>query len=163
MTRRAKRIKLAKALHLQSCWHTLKKQEWMKSKLLSSYLPCETVFHTAWARFTSSQHSQRTLNHFPDIRANEEGRDILLAFDKDLGGALRKVCSEDCDDDAICLARAATIVGRDMLQMQATFTESFEDCRWNLYHSHCWHWPWTVQTSSLSQGKHAKQLSEQLH
>ena len=33
-----------------------------------------------------------------------------------------KACDSDYDDDAICLARAAKIVRRDMLKLQSTFT-----------------------------------------
>ena len=37
---------------------------------------------------------------------------------------------EDYNDEAICLARAANIVRRDMLKLQATFTGSFDpDCQ----------------------------------
>ncbi len=39
---------------------------------------------------------------------------MLLAFAGDVGSALLKACDSDYDDDAICLARAAKIVWRDM-------------------------------------------------
>ena len=70
----------------------------------------------------STELKNRILAQFPDLTAHKEGRDILLAFDKDVGPALRKVCKEDYDDEAICLARAAKIVRRDMFQTEATFT-----------------------------------------
>lgn len=72
----------------------------------------------------------RILTFFPDLTAHKEGRDVLLAFDKDLGLALRKACNDNYDEEAICLARAANIVRKDMLQMQDTFSGSFEeDCQ----------------------------------
>ena len=44
------------------------------------------------------------------------------------------------DDDAICLSRAAKIVRRDILDMEAKFTGSFDqDCQKNLYLIHYWH------------------------
>lgn len=80
----------------------------------------------------STDLKNRILAHFPDLKAHKEGRDILLAFDRDLGGALRKLCKDDFDDEAMCLARAAKIVRRDMLQLHATFTGSFdESCQVN--------------------------------
>lgn len=57
---------------------------------------------------------------------------MLLAFAGDVGSALRKACDSDFDDDddAICLARAAKIVRRDMLKLQSTFTGTFDkDCQ----------------------------------
>ena len=75
----------------------------------------------------STELKNRILTHFPDLRAYREGRDVLLAFTNDLGFALRKACHEDYDEEAICLARAAKIVRRDMLHLQAEFTGSFEE------------------------------------
>ena len=55
------------------------------------------------------------LAHFPDLKAYKEGRNVVLAFDREIGAALRKFCKEDFDDGAICLARAAKIVRIDIL------------------------------------------------
>ena len=75
------------------------------------------------------------LAHFPDLKADlkayQEGRDVVLAFDRDMGAALRKFCKEDFDDEAICLARAAKIVRIDIFQLQATFTGYDEACQVN--------------------------------
>ena len=72
----------------------------------------------------------RFLAHFPDLTAHKEGHDILLAFNNDLGAALHRSFDHDYDDEAICLARAANIVRRDMLKMQASFAGSFDlDCQ----------------------------------
>lgn len=47
-----------------------------------------------------------------------------------MGSALRKACDVDYDDEAICMARAAKIVIRDMLKLQSTFTGTFDkDCQ----------------------------------
>ncbi len=55
---------------------------------------------------------------------------MLLAFDKDLGPALRRTCDDDCDSEVICLAKAAKIVRRDMLEQHSEFTGSFDqDCQ----------------------------------
>ena len=44
------------------------------------------------------------------MRAQKKGRDILLAFEEDIGEALTKACDFDSDCDALHLARAAKIV-----------------------------------------------------
>ena len=78
----------------------------------------------------STRRKNHILTHFPDLAAHKEGRDVLHAFDKDLGPALRKAYDQDYDDEAICLAKAANIVQRDMLKLEATFTGSFDlDCQ----------------------------------
>ena len=74
----------------------------------------------------STDLKNRIIAHFPDLKAYKEGRDVLLAFDRDMGAALRKLCKKDFDDEAICLARAVKIVRKDMFQLQATFTGFFD-------------------------------------
>ena len=74
----------------------------------------------------STHLKNRILAHFPDLTAHKQGRNVLLAFNKDLGSALRKACVRDYDDEAICLTKAANIVRREMLKLQATFTGSFD-------------------------------------
>ena len=72
----------------------------------------------------------RILAQFPDLAAHKEGWNVLLAFDRDLGHALRRAYEHDYDDEAICLAKAANIVHRNMLKLEATFTGSFDlDCQ----------------------------------
>ena len=81
-------------------------------------------------RLNSTKLKDRILSHIPDLSAHREGRDVLLAFASDVGSALRKACDSDYDDDAICLARAAKIVRKDMLKLQSTFTGTFnKDCQ----------------------------------
>ena len=67
----------------------------------------------------STHLKNRILAHFPDLAAHKEGYDVLLAFNKDLGAALRVSLDQNHDDEAICLARAANIVRKDMLKWQA--------------------------------------------
>ena len=54
----------------------------------------------------------RLLSVFPDLRAHLQGRSMMLSFDDDIGGALRKACSHDSDHDAMHLVRAAKIVSK---------------------------------------------------
>lgn len=94
-------------------------------KLYSARL--ETLGVNQHHRQHSTRLKNRILAHFPDLTEHKEGRDVLLVFDKDIGLALRKACDEDYDEEAICLARAANIVRRDMFKMQSTFSGSFDE------------------------------------
>jgi len=49
------------------------------------------------ARPHSTDLKNRILAQYPDLKGNREGRDILLAFDSDLGPALHKACDHDYD------------------------------------------------------------------
>ena len=67
----------------------------------------------------------RLLAHFPDMRAQSKGRDVLLLFDEDVGYALSKACEQNSDSDATHLAHAAQIVRRHIFESY-NFTGSFE-------------------------------------
>ena len=60
------------------------------------------------------------------MNAHTQGRDVVLACNKDVGAALRKACEHDTDLDAVHLAKAAEIVRRDMLKMKNEFRGSFD-------------------------------------
>lgn len=76
-------------------------------------------------RVHSTKLKNRILCYFPDMEAHKQGREIVLVFNKDIGQALRKACEHDADDDAVHIARAATILRRDMFKMKAVFSDSF--------------------------------------
>ena len=61
-------------------------------------------------RLHTTRLKERLLAKFTDMRAQKKGRDVLLAFEDDIGPALAKACEFDSDSDAIHLARAAKIV-----------------------------------------------------
>lgn len=67
----------------------------------------------------------RILAAVPDLRAHSQGRDVLLAFDKDIGAALKQVCNQDFDSEALILAKAAKIVRRDIFGLKQTFIGRF--------------------------------------
>ena len=77
-------------------------------------------------RVHSTKLKNQILRYFPDLEEHKQGRDVLLAFNQDLGSALQKACGQDADDDAIHLARAANIVRRDMLKIKTAFSGSFD-------------------------------------
>ena len=81
-------------------------------------------------RVNSTRLKERLMSRIPSLRAQNRGRDILLAFDEDFGEALNKACQQDSDSDAIHLARAAQIVRRDMFNNAHPFSGHFtEDCQ----------------------------------
>ena len=44
------------------------------------------------------------------MQAYTKGRDVLMAFEDDIGSALAKACEQDSNEDAMHIARAAHIV-----------------------------------------------------
>ena len=60
------------------------------------------------------------------MEAHKQGRDTVIISNADVGSALRKACEHDVDDDAAHLARAASIVRRDMFKIMNQFSGSFE-------------------------------------
>lgn len=61
------------------------------------------------------------LAQFTDMRAQKKGRDVLLAFEEDIGSALAKACELDNDNEAIHLAHAAKIVRRNLFVKSKPF------------------------------------------
>lgn len=58
-------------------------------------------------------------------------------FKSDIGDAIKRVCADDHDGDAIHLVRAAEIVRREMFEKPYKFTGSFESgCEENMFHDH---------------------------
>ena len=59
------------------------------------------------------------------MEAHTQGREVILPFNGDVGAILRKACEHDADGDAVHLARAATLVRRDMFSKKMEFNGSF--------------------------------------
>ena len=76
-------------------------------------------------RVHTSRLKLRLLSVFPDLKAHVQGKKVVLAFDDDIGAALRKAQDHDCDHDAMHLARAAKVVRKEMFQQKFTFNGSF--------------------------------------
>ena len=60
----------------------------------------------------------------PGLQAYKQGQVALLNFNNDIGHALRDACLDDCDDEVICLAKAAQIIRRDMIGVPVQFDGS---------------------------------------
>lgn len=74
----------------------------------------------------STRLKNRIITYFPDMEAHKQGRDVVLVFNKDIGAALGKACKHDADNDAVHMARAASIVRRDMFKIKQNFSGSFD-------------------------------------
>jgi hypothetical protein len=79
------------------------------------------------SRIHSTKLKQKILVHVPDLQAHSEGRDVLLAFEKNIGHVLKLALEKDYDDEGIVLASAAKIVRRDIFNMQVNpFNGTFQ-------------------------------------
>ena len=81
---------------------------------------------SASTRINSTRLKERILSQIPDIEAYKQGRDVFFAFRKDLGLVLQK-SHDACDEDAIHLSKAASIVRKDMLAMKYNFDDGSFD------------------------------------
>ena len=59
------------------------------------------------------------------MRAHREGRDVLLAFEEDIGNALKSVSQNDYDGDALVLKQAAAIVRKEIFNRKYVFDGQF--------------------------------------
>lgn len=73
----------------------------------------------------STRLKEQLLSHYSDLCAHDEGRDVLLMLDCDIGPAVMKACRANFYDDALCLSHAAQIVRREMFKPVPTFEGSF--------------------------------------
>ena len=60
-------------------------------------------------RIHSTRLKNRILAQFDDISSHNEGKEVLLVFQRDIGAAVASAASIDYDDEGIILAKAAQI------------------------------------------------------
>ena len=80
-------------------------------------------------RVHSTRLKERLLAEFPDMRAYTKGRDVLMAFEDDIGTGLAKACEQDNNEDAMHIARAAQIVRRHIFGEAKPFNGFPEKCQ----------------------------------
>ena len=80
-------------------------------------------------RVHSTRLKEGLLAEFPDMRAYTKGRDVLMAFENDIGSALAKACEQDNNEDAMHIARAAHIVRRHIFVEAKPFNGFPEHCQ----------------------------------
>ena len=79
----------------------------------------------------STRFKNKILSYFPQLQANNEGRDVFLVCSKSVGSCL-KLASQTQQDNQIILSKAASIVRKDILSTKCspfsgTFTEKCQE------------------------------------
>lgn len=69
---------------------------------------------------------ERLMSLVPDLKAQTQGREVMMMFSSDIGEAIKIACANNDDDDAIHLARAAQILRKDIFAKEYTFDGSFK-------------------------------------
>ena len=83
-------------------------------------------------RVHSTRFKNRLLSQFEDMSSYNDKKEVILAFNYDVGEALSVAAEANFDDDGYILARAAHILRRDMLeensqQFEGDFNESKQE------------------------------------
>lgn len=69
----------------------------------------------------------KILDHFPQLEAHTEGREVLLICNEEIGRALKLTCEHDEESEALLLSKAANIIRKDLKKKESTnFKGSFE-------------------------------------
>ena len=63
-------------------------------------------------RVHSTRLKNRILSHFPGMKSYDDGREVLLGFDANIGEVLGRSLSTNYDDEGFIMAEAAIIVRR---------------------------------------------------
>jgi len=71
---------------------------------------------------------KRLLAHFEDLKESKEGKNVFLVFDSELGAVLKQVFESSFDDDALVLARAATILRKELFAEKYQRNSSVKRC-----------------------------------
>ena len=71
----------------------------------------------------STRLRQKLLAAIPDLVPTLQGREFVLVFDKDIGDAIRQVCSHD--SELLALAKAAQLIRRELFQSNNSFNGTF--------------------------------------
>jgi len=93
------------------------------AKLYSSRL--NELGENLTSRINTTRLKEKSLGAFPDLRAQSNGRNILMMFDQDIAHAIDKACEQDFDSDALWLMKAARIIRDDIFNIERLFNGSF--------------------------------------
>ena len=77
-------------------------------------------------RENSTRLKERIMTQLPHLQCHTDGRDVLLAFDKDIGYAISTACKYSQDADAVHLAKTAHIVRKHIFGSQVNFDGSWK-------------------------------------
>ena len=74
-------------------------------------------------RINATRLKNRVLTAFPDLTTHTQGREVLLVLSHEIGNVLFE--AKNRDSEAFCIAKAAMIVRREILQVKNTFNGTF--------------------------------------
>ena len=77
-------------------------------------------------RIHTTRLKEKLLAHIPGLSAHKKGREVILAYDDDIGQALVDTYLSDTDSDAMCMAQVATIIRKDLFEQNEPFTGTFK-------------------------------------
>ena len=98
-------------------------------------------------RINATRLKTRVLTVFPDLTAHAQGREVLLVLSHEIGDVLLE--AKNRDSEAFCLAKAAMIVRREILQVKNTFNGTFATkCPLGSGSAHC---PYMQHLRSMAQ------------
>jgi hypothetical protein len=66
-------------------------------------------------RVNSTHLKHGILANVPGLQAHKQGRDVIPAFNDDIGQALKNLYKQDYDSEAMTLLKAAKIIRQDIL------------------------------------------------
>ena len=81
-------------------------------------------FKSPHERINSTRLKERIMAAFPDLTAHSIGRDVVLAPRDDIGDVLM-AAKQNKDSMICCLAKAARIIRKEILQVKNTFNGTF--------------------------------------
>ena len=67
---------------------------------------------------------EKLIEAIPGLTAHIKGREVLLAFEEDIGSLISRALPGENDDNALCLERAANIVREEMFNESSSATGS---------------------------------------
>lgn len=76
-------------------------------------------------RVHSGRLREKLLAAVPDLFSAQEGRNVVLMFNKDLGAAIKEANTRD--SEAVHLVRAAEVVRKEIFKLKAAFNGRFEE------------------------------------
>lgn len=77
------------------------------------------------SRVNSKHLKDRILLHLPVMRAYNEGRDVFMAYEDDIGSVLRQGYQFDRDEQSVMMTQIASTIRNDIFTQKVTFSGSF--------------------------------------
>ena len=98
------------------------------SDLVKLYTEClNQLGCSTTGKVNSTRLKERLLLVLPELRCYPHGREVLLAYERDIGTLINFACEENHDSDVMLLAKAAKIVRKQIFDYESKFDGSFNN------------------------------------